>query len=41
MYHSDRANGNFHLFRTFMAKVREIKSKRKKQEWSVEEWKLS
>lgn len=41
MYHSDRANGNFHLFSTFMAKVREIKSKRKKQEWRVEEWKLS
>lgn len=31
MYHSDRANGNFYLFRTFMAKVREIKFKRKKQ----------
>lgn len=41
MYHTDRANGNFYLFRTFMAKVRKIKFKRKKQEWRVEEWKLS
>lgn len=41
MYHTDRANGNFYLFRTFMVKVREIKFKRKKQEWRVVEWKLS
>lgn len=36
MYHTDRANGNFYLLRTFMAKVREIKFKRKKQEWRVD-----